>query len=99
MHKHHMPEDRCPRCGARATAASNARPGDRRAPVPGDLTVCIACAGLLQFDDSLRLVPLPEDALSGLEADTREVLLASRNAVRVVLADRAMMRSPTRSDR
>lgn len=49
-----VPESPCPSCKRVFDAAhSHERPDAR--PMPGDWSVCIACAAILRFDDALRL--------------------------------------------
>ena len=74
-------EDACPICFYKLDAATcvdgNAR------PKPGDLTVCINCAELLVFDESLRHSPLDEHGgLDSLESKDRDLLIATQTAIR-----------------
>lgn len=59
----HLAEDRCPYCGGLLDAATDPRPGSKRHPKPGDVSICFYCAKWVQFDPDMRLVrPTPETA-------------------------------------
>lgn len=52
-----VPKSVCPHCGAPFGGASSSK-HDYSEPKPGDLGICIACAGWTQFDDKLmRVLP------------------------------------------
>lgn len=44
----------CPKCGYTLDAATKVE-GTKGAPEPGDLTVCLGCASVLQFGPELKL--------------------------------------------
>jgi hypothetical protein len=54
-----LPEQACPRCGHKLSAASSLT--EQLRPGPGDYSVCIACAGILQFGPRLHLI-IPDPA-------------------------------------
>ena len=62
-----LPPSACLYCGHVMEMASN--PFGDGGPRPGDLTVCIKCAGYLQYDETLHL-QMPVD----LEKEPVEVL-------------------------
>jgi hypothetical protein len=63
-----VPATSCPFCEAHFDAASPTRNAGRK-PKPGDLTLCIRCARVLFFDDTLN----PRKPVSGeLEAALAE---------------------------
>lgn len=47
-----IPDQRCPQCGRAFDTASHAI--EAISPKPGDLTVCLGCASVLQFDKAMR---------------------------------------------
>lgn len=49
----HVPISHCPKCGSRLDAATHPTKDVR--PTPGDITVCLHCQEIMQFDDSLLL--------------------------------------------
>lgn len=50
--QHHIPPHACPHCGTLLDMASSV-PGEVRRPQPDDLTFCIKCGELSQFDAEL----------------------------------------------
>lgn len=44
----------CPKCGYELDAATKVQ-GDNGGPEPGDVTVCIGCATVLEFGPELKL--------------------------------------------
>jgi hypothetical protein len=44
----------CPECGYELDAATKVQ-GDKGAPEPGDVTVCMGCASVLEFGPELEL--------------------------------------------
>lgn len=67
-----VPKACCPECHAELDTATSAR-GDYT-PAQGDVSVCVYCGALLQFDPSLVLVPLSEDELESLDDEIVQVL-------------------------
>lgn len=52
----------CPHCGAELDAATHAGPGEPQ-PKEGDVSVCLYCAGMLEYGPGLALRPLDIDTL------------------------------------
>ena len=75
---------KCPACGAKLDAATS--PDGRATPVPGDVSICIKCATVLEFDDSLSVILLTEETRSELpeevwaEITSMRFMVASLNA-------------------
>ena len=63
----------CPGCEAPLTGA--AHPDSDEQPRPGDLSICIYCAELLQFTDTLGLKRLSDDEIKLLPKDSQEEIL------------------------
>lgn len=59
----------CPDCGKVLDAAKSAD-GDR-APKPDDLSVCLYCGSILQFDAGMSLVALTPTELRRLDPEDR----------------------------
>jgi hypothetical protein len=77
-----MPQAICPICGHSLNAASPVVP-PHRAPEPGDWTVCIGCAGVLKFDQALKVVVVPaQDVKRG--SKRRPELAMTIKAVRLM---------------
>lgn len=70
----------CPHCGQVLDGASNVTNDER--PEPGDVTVCIICAGLAEFDEDMNLT-MPSEAKKK-DALTHEEVVAAIFAVRAV---------------
>lgn len=70
----------CPVCGHTLDAASSLTTPEAR-PEPGDFTVCIECARVLQFDARLRLVSVPA-ATVARELTENEELQRTVQAIR-----------------
>jgi hypothetical protein len=76
------PATRCPGCGLVLNAATNLEGANL--PVPGDLSVCLGCGGMMRFTDELRVVPLEEEDFEALEVEVRrDLVLKSLAAQRV----------------
>lgn len=59
-----LPLDHCPECRTPLNAAGV--PGEKNAPMPrpGDVTVCLHCASLLEYGRRLRLKRVPPGKLA-----------------------------------
>jgi hypothetical protein len=78
--EYHLPLAICPACGHSLNAADSVAPPHRK-PEPGDWTVCIGCAGVLEFDGNLRFTAIPEPALE-LELKRNPILAKTVLAIR-----------------
>ena len=58
-------------------------------PKPGDLSLCIGCGVILEFDHRLHVNVAPADATDRLDADSRRALELARKFIR----SRAMKRA------
>lgn len=67
-------EDHCPRCKQKLDAATSSTGYD--IPKPGDLSVCLGCQAVLQWDDSmkLQLADLSKIPLENLREIARVIL-------------------------
>lgn len=75
-----LPEDRCPKCGGKLDAATGAESGP--GPEAGDLSVCIHCLAMLQFDPNLRLKRLTDDEFEALPEEARTGMLRAQTVMR-----------------
>jgi len=75
------PVSRCPFCGYRSEAAS--APGDA-SPEPGHIAVCISCASVLMFDDSLQLRAMTQTEFADLHPDNRKEILLIQRGIRML---------------
>jgi len=77
----------CPTCGTELSGASPVEVRDAL-PDPGDLSVCLYCAELLEFNMDLTLSVLSANTIAALPADTRQALLRTQHFIRFVNADK-----------
>ena len=77
-----FPLTACPMCNHQLDAAT-CTTGDHK-PAPGDLTVCIECATILEFDPDLSVRVVGPSVLAALDDDTRAHLALVRAAIRKV---------------
>ena len=59
----------CPQCGKVLDAATPTRLEDKRAPEPGDISVCLHCHGLLVYGDDMSLREPTDDEIVELAGD------------------------------
>lgn len=71
-------EARCPSCRHAVNSASNMH-GKR--PLPGDITVCVRCAAVSQFDVKMRLNPVTQKQLDQLPPEHRKELWRMRKGI------------------
>lgn len=74
------PEQRCKKCGATLSGVEE-QFGDTRPPRKGDLTICVKCAAILQFEEDLSLSLATAKDLEELKPDEAEALQAARQRV------------------
>lgn len=75
-----VPLTLCPHCGYPIDRASSAK-GGANAPRPGDLSICLACAGILIFGDDLRSRALNDSELAELDPRDRMLVDTIREVV------------------
>jgi hypothetical protein len=87
---HRVPVSKCPECQRAAPYATACTDEDApdKAPEPGDVTVCMKCAALLQYDAAMQLVPLPIAEAVELDLDIWFRIIALQQAVRQKNAQR-----------
>jgi hypothetical protein len=74
-----VPENHCSVCGYKTNAATGAPSSGQHRPSPGDLTICLKCGELSQFDENMRLVSPSLDAMLQLDAEQMaEITLAQK---------------------
>lgn len=80
-----LPVDHCPWCGYRFDATSGV--AHDNTPSPGDFTVCISCASVLQFGVDLKVNPIADSVWTA----TPEADLLRRARAAVQQMDRRSM--------
>lgn len=68
----HTPLSSCPACGTELDAAGGSDKAGQ--PKPGDLSVCINCATILQFDEQLHLHLAPGEVVNQARAENPELV-------------------------
>lgn len=75
----------CPHC--KKTLDGFTDPVGDRVPKPEDVTMCLYCGEILQFDERMKLKPIPEELIKELNLKTvqiagkvRQKFLESRNS-------------------
>jgi hypothetical protein len=56
----------CPCCGAIHDAATGLK-GEAEVPKPGDLSVCISCGAVCEYDQNMERELVPEERLAGAD--------------------------------
>lgn len=69
---HRMPARLCPACGYHTDAASGIDGKATAAPGKGDITMCLACGAILQFDAFGTLKPSDPSALRAFAIEDPE---------------------------
>lgn len=79
------PPVRCPACDHLVDAATSTQ--GEATPSPGDLSVCVYCAAVLEFADDLRLTLMTQEQVDALEPEIRAAVTSARSVVRLVKLD------------
>lgn len=62
--------------------------GDSNGPKEGDVSVCLKCAGFVQFDANLKLEKTPKEVWDNLDLKSKLILL---NAISIIKHERKML--------
>jgi hypothetical protein len=87
LHSQRMPEQPCPECGAPLDAVSSAR-GGKDPPNAGDVSICIQCGTLLEFNNDISSRKLSPEAFAALPHEYRETLRRMQAHQRDIVARR-----------
>ena len=74
-----VPPTPCPVCTSLNDAATGTDHNDP--PRPGDLTICVTCGAILEFDDHLRTVVASQATLDEMDDEDRQRLQRAAKAV------------------
>ena len=77
-----LPEHRCPVCGYEMDAATGVL--DLSRPLPGDLSICLNCAEVLEFTPDMQVKRATLKKLMAAPADVRELIGRVQAVVRRV---------------
>lgn len=80
---------KCPECGYRMDAATATR-GNAR-PRPGDLTLCLSCGAILEFDQDVAPVAMPAGRMADLDDDTRHELRRVQLLIRTAIPGKRLL--------
>jgi hypothetical protein len=72
MHTFKVPDQKCPTCGTKLSAATAVKHDD--SPKPGSLTVCIECGTVLEFSESMELRVMTPEQVAELAPEMRQQL-------------------------
>jgi hypothetical protein len=72
----------CPTCGHKLDAATGLDHDHK--PSPGDLSVCIQCGEILEFDEEIKLILISEGTIEKLDLETMEDLVRTRDAIKAL---------------
>lgn len=81
---HRMPAQMCPACGYLTDAAGEISGKATAAPGKGDITMCLACGAVSQYDGFLNLVRCDPAELRDLELRQPETYAKLRQAQQFV---------------
>lgn len=59
---HSTPESKCPVCGTVVDMATGV--GGPEAPQPGNISICIKCAGVSKYSEEMTLVPISTEEMA-----------------------------------
>ena len=72
MKRHTLPDQTCPRCGCKIDRS--VCPANNDPCAPGDISLCILCGDVAQFDEALRLRSLTDDEIFALPPDVIQTI-------------------------
>jgi hypothetical protein len=75
----HTLDNICPICKSKLNAAT--APDGRSTPVAGDVSLCIKCSAVLEFDKKLNVVLLTEKTRKKLSEDVLEEIAQIQRAI------------------
>jgi hypothetical protein len=78
---HSMPEQHCVCCGSPLDAATEIT-AMQGAPKPGDVSMCINCGEVMEFDKDLKLVPATVKSMLEIGERARAVVGRAQKLIR-----------------
>lgn len=75
-----MGEDHCPQCGKLVDTCTGVNSEDL--PMPGDLSICLGCAGVNRYADDMALEAFPDILIDTLEPEFKEMLLDAQDMLK-----------------
>lgn len=80
MTTHQIGKGQCPACGYVADCASTLS-GSDGAPSPGDLSICLNCGELLQFEDGYKVKRAPDGIQLQLSDEVRRKVVRAQRLI------------------
>lgn len=77
----------CP-CCKRVLDGASCLEDEKLMPNAGDITICIYCLTILEFDNNLKLLEMTNEQISELPHEMRMDLNKIRHAITVVMTDK-----------
>lgn len=78
-------KNKCPSCGELIDANTNIDGNKEVTPGPGDLSLCIYCATMLEYEDNLTLKVLQREKLNRIRRDTPGIYKLLKNAQQAII--------------
>ena len=78
-----MKENKCPNCG-KITDMATSTDGRDMNPSSGDISICIGCSTINQFDDDLTIIQMPIERINYIRRFEPEVYEDICNAVKSI---------------
>ena len=72
-----LEEDHCPKCGCLINASTGIE-DENQMPSKGDISICIECASILEFDENLKLKLCPQETINRLDEDLLKVIIKAK---------------------
>jgi|SRR5277367_1643086 len=76
-----LPEDFCPTCRYRTDSATCAK-NSRLRPKPGDLTVCLNCGEVLEFQNDMKMKLATVSALMACGEELHALIVKAQSLIR-----------------
>lgn len=72
-----LEEDHCPKCGCLINASTGIE-DENQMPSKGDISICIKCASILEFDENLKLKLCPQETINGVDEELLKVIVKTK---------------------
>jgi len=82
MNDPHHYESNCPQCNYFMDASTSIDGDENVKPSPGDISLCIKCGAMLDFDDDMKLQFLRQEKFEELDDETRSQILSARAVIK-----------------
>lgn len=76
-----LPTSTCSVCKYETNDATDVRLGSDETPIPGDVSLCVNCGAVGEFNDIMVLRPLTDEEVAALHPETLAVVMAARKLI------------------